>query len=350
MKRMNRRSILIRLHGFAWMTLLVLLTSCSKEPAGSTPTPNPTPTPTPAPTAKIITLPAGWKFSVNLSNGFPDGIEAYTFDSIYLGKTVKAFALAFNPKSTLLEFKPVLSATAKKPSEFYAQEQGVVYACINGGYFGGNQSYSLVKYNNQVLSPNIKSVNRTFNGASTPYFPTRAAFGITSTGDARAAWVYNVGSGNNLVYQYPAPSPNRLGTAPQPQPTESFPTGGSEWQVVSAIGGSPMLVRDGNVRITDAEELIEINNTTSRPRSAIGHTASGIVVIVAVEGDNPSQGYPGINLADLASMMKDLGCSAAINLDGGGSTGFIINNRTTVRPGDNGVERVVPSAILIKRK
>lgn len=350
MKRLNRKTILVKSQGFAWTALLLLLISCSKSPAANNPSPTPSPSPTPVPTAKLITLPSGWKYSVNLSNGFPDGIEAYTFDSSYLGKTVKAFALAFNPKSTLLEFKPVLSATAKKPSEFYAQEQGVVYACINGGFFGGNQSYSLVKYNNQVLAPNIKSVTRTYNGASTSYFPTRAAFGISLTGDPRTAWVYHIGSGNDLVYQYPLPSPNVLGSAPQVQPTALFPAGGSEWQVAAAIGGSPMLIRDGNIRISDAEELIEINNTSSRPRSAIGHTSTGMVIIVAVEGDNPSQGYPGINLSDLANMMKDLGCNAAINLDGGGSTSFIINNRTTVRPGDNGTERIVPSAILIKRK
>jgi exopolysaccharide biosynthesis protein len=49
-------------------------------------------------------------------------------------------------------------------------------------------------------------------------------------------------------------------------------------------------------------------------------------------------------------MLKDLGCSNAINLDGGGSTGFIVNNRQTVRPGDNGVERIVPSVVVIKKK
>jgi len=30
-------------------------------------------------------------------------------------------------------------------------------------------------------------------------------------------------------------------------------------------------------------------------------------------------------------MLKDLGCKDAINLDGGGSTGFIVNNRQTVK-------------------
>ena len=343
------KTICAAIRRFTSLSLMILLMSCSKSPAENGPV-VPPPNPAPPPTAKLLTLPAGWKYSVNLSNGFPDGIEAYTFDSVFSGNTVKAFALAFNPKIALFDFKPVLSATAKKPSEFFAQEPGTVYACINGGFFGGNQSYSLVLYNNQVLSPNIKSVNRTYNGSSTAYYPTRAAFGVTSTGDPRAAWIYHIGTGNDQVYQYPLPSSNRLGNAPLPQPTASYPDGGTPWQMNAAVGGAPMLLRDGVPKITDAEELIDVNNGSSRPRSAVGHTSSGLILLLAVEGDNPAQGYPGINLANLANMLKELGCTAAINLDGGGSTGFIINNRLTVRPGDNGVERVVPSAILIKRK
>lgn len=330
------------------LLICLLLISCSKK--NDTVPVTPVTPPVVKTTAKLMTLPSGWKFSVNLSNGFPDAIEAYEFDSLVQGAKVKAFAVAFNPKNSSIEFKPVLSATAKKPSAYYTEEQGVVYACINGGFFGGNQSYSLVKYNNSVLSANIKSVSRTYNGLSTPYYPTRAAFGINAVGDPSVAWIYHVGTGNDKVFQYPLPSANLVGSQPKQQPDENFPAGGTEWQVNSAIGGSPMLLKAGTISITDKEELIDVNNTTSRPRSAIGATAAGLVLVVAIEGDNSSGGYAGINLADLAKMLKDLGCSVAINLDGGGSTSFIVNNRQTVRPGDNGVERVVPTVVVIKKK
>ncbi|MEX0636549.1 MAG: phosphodiester glycosidase family protein, partial [Ferruginibacter sp.] len=93
----------------------------------------------------------------------------------------------------------------------------------------------------------------------------------------------------------------------------------------------------------------DINNTTSRPRSGIGYNANGIVLIVAVEGDNPPT-YSGINLANFAALLKSLSCTDAINLDGGGSTSMVIGGSRTVRPGDAGVERPVVSAIIIKRK
>jgi hypothetical protein len=328
--------------------LIVAMAACSKSSSpGGGGTTNP---PVITPIVPLVTLPQGWKYNTNLSAGLPTGMQVFSYDSVYAGRSTKAFCLAFDSRTNRFDCKPVLSATAKKPSELLAQEGGTAFACINGGYFGGSQSFSLVKYNNVVSSPNIKQVNRTFNGTSTPYYPTRAAFGFSSSGAPSAAWVYSVGAGNDNVYQYPQPSPNAEGSAPQAVPTETFPTGGSVWNVATAIGGSPMLLRNGNVSITDAEELISINNTTSRPRSAIGHTSNGIVLILAVEGDNAAGGYNGLNLAELANMLRALSCTDAINLDGGGSTSLVVRGNLTVRPGDAGVERPVVSALVIKQK
>jgi exopolysaccharide biosynthesis protein len=111
-----------------------------------------------------------------------------------------------------------------------------------------------------------------------------------------------------------------------------------------------MLLRGGVVRITDIEELINVNNTSSRPRTALGYTTSGKIVLMAVEGDNSSAGYPGITLLELASLLNSLGCTDAVNLDGGGSSSMVIGNQLTIRPGDNGVERPVISALLIKQR
>lgn len=326
---------------------LIITVSCKKS---STPTPAPIPVPNPTVTTPLITLPAGWKFNSTLSANFPLGsMQVYRFDTVWAGRTTKAVCLVYNSANTGIEFKPVLSATAKKPTEFFAQETGV-YACINGGYYGGNQSFSLVKYNNTVSAANIKLVNRTFNGTSTPYYPTRVAFGVTSSGVPSINWIYSVGAGNDNIYSYPAPSPNVDGQAPQAEPTASFPSGGSVWNVASAIGGSPMLVKNNAVNISDVAELISINNTTSRPRSAIGYTANGMVVILVVEGDNAAGGYVGMNLVELADMMRSLSCTNAMNLDGGGSSMMVIGSQQVIRPGDAAGERPVISAIVIRQR
>jgi hypothetical protein len=319
--------------------------ACSKK---STPGNNPTPPP-PVVVTPIIQLPAGWKLTSSYTTNFPSGIQLFYFDSIFNGQKVKAFCLAYDSKNSNFEFKPVLASTRKTPSAFYADEPGITYACINGGFFGGDQSYSLVKYNNTVSSANIKTVTRTFNGANTTYYPTRAAFGFNAAGTPSVAWIYHTGSGNNNIYSYPSPSPNALNTAPQPEPSETFPAGGSLWNTTAAIGGSPVLLKNNNIQISDAEELISIDNTKNRPRSAIGYLSNGIIILLAVEGDN-SPNYTGVTLTDLAALMKSFNCFEAINLDGGGSTSLVVGGTRTVRPGDNGVERPVISAVLIKKK
>ncbi len=335
-----------RLASLTFLGLVILIFSCKKS---STPIPTPIPI-IPSVTTPLITLPAGWKFNSTLSTNFPLGsMQAYKFDTIWAGRSTKAVCLVYNSANTGIEFKPVQSPTAKKPTEFFAQETGV-YTCINGGYFGGNQSFSLVKYNNIVSSPNVKILNRIYNGVSTPYYATRAAFGVTSAGAPNVGWVYSVGSGNDNIYSYLAPSPNVEGQAPQVEPTSLFPSGGSVWNVASAIGGSPMLIRNNVVNISDVAELISINNTTSRPRSAIGYTSGGMVVILVVEGDNPAGGYVGMNLAELADMMRSLSCTNAMNLDGGGSSMMVIGNQQVIRPGDAAGERPVVSAVIIKQR
>lgn len=329
--------------------VMISLIACTKSTGSTNNQPVVPPVTPPAPATRLITLPAGWKFSGNLSATFAAGIELYFFDTLFEGKKTKAFCLAVDSKKSNIEFKPVMSATPKKPSDFYKDELGVVYACINGGFFGGNQSFSLVQYNGTVISPNIKVVSRSFNGVNTSYYPTRAAFGMTTTGQPATAWIYHVVN-NNDIYSYPAPAPNAEGSAPLQEPSAQFPAGGSRWMTTAAIGGSPMLLKNGSRQITDVAELISVNNTSSRPRSAIGHNANGIILLVAVEGDNPSVGYAGLSLLELSNMMNTLSCTDAMNLDGGGSTSMIVGNQLLVRPGDNGVERPVISAILIKQK
>lgn len=290
----------------------------------------------------LIPLPTGWRVATERMDVFPaEGLQLYAFET----SSVRAFCLAWDTRSPSVALRPVLSTQPRTPTQFAAAEPGVVFAAVNAGYFGGNQSFSLVQRDGAVLSPNIKSVSRVFQGNSVPYFPTRAALGVTPAGALTADWIYHVGSGNSQILSYAAPSPNRLGEAPQPVPTAAFPSGGAPWQMQHALGGSPMLVRDGVVRITDAEELIEVNNTSRRPRTAAGFTAAGVLLIVAIEGDNPA-GPAGMTLAETAALMRGLGAVSAINLDGGGSTSMVIGGRTTVRPGD-GAERPVISALLL---
>lgn len=295
----------------------------------------------------LADLPSYWVMDTSLMSGFPTGIQVYHTTVPYSGKSMNGYCLVFDPQK--VTFKPILTDVNKKPSAIYNEEAGTKYACLNGGFFGSNASYSLVKYDGTVQAINIKSLYRTYNGVSTAYYPTRAAFGLTSSYKPEVSWIYHVGASMGTVYSYGEPSPNELNKAPQPVPSASFPANGKVWDVKDAIGGSPMLIKDGQIDITDGQELIAIDNTSSRARSAIGHTSNGLVVLVAIEGNN-SAGGAGLSLAELAQLMKDMGCTGAINLDGGGSTSLIVNGKETVKPSDTAGERAVMSAIIVKAK
>nr|WP_121271567.1 phosphodiester glycosidase family protein [Pedobacter schmidteae] len=337
---MNIKSNLV----LVFIATAAFLSSCSrsKKDAGGDAAPV-----VPVDSTPLISLSSSWKKAVHLMGDFPDGIQVYMNTTPLNGKAFTAYCTVFDPASNL-ELKPLFAPVNKSVSALYKDELGFRYACINGGFFGTNVSYSLSMYNGVVDAPNIKSLSRTYNGAAATYYPTRAAFGISEDGKPEVAWVYNVGTGNSLVYAYPTPSANAINTAPKPVPTATYPAGGVIWNVKAAIGGGPMLIKDNVINVTDVQELMDIDNTSARARSAIGFTAENKIVLLAVEGGNPN-GPAGLNLVELAQLMKDMGCVGAINLDGGGSTTMTVRAERTVRP-SGGSERAVSTALIIRKK
>lgn len=95
-----------------------------------------------------------------------------------------------------------------------------------------------------------------------------------------------------------------------------------------AIGGGPVLVRDGTA-ITSAGEGFTSSQTGQRTaRSAVGRTADGTTLLVTVEG--PQQGGPGMTVADQAALMKSLGAQTAIAMDAGGSAQLAIRDSLVI--------------------
>ncbi|MBL7750429.1 MAG: phosphodiester glycosidase family protein, partial [Chitinophagaceae bacterium] len=52
----------------------------------------------------------------------------------------------------------------------------------------------------------------------------------------------------------------------------------------------------------------------------------------------------------LAQMLKEIGCTEAMNLDGGGSSCLLINGKETIKPSDKEGQRAVPGVFLIVRR
>lgn len=100
---------------------------------------------------------------------------------------------------------------------------------------------------------------------------------------------------------------------------------------VGAIGGGPRILRDGRVSIEFAQENFSPAHATylgraRHPRSAVGVSAGGeTVFLVVVEGR--SEESQGMNINDLAELLRELGAADAISFDGGRSVGMFVGGR-----------------------
>lgn len=97
------------------------------------------------------------------------------------------------------------------------------------------------------------------------------------------------------------------------------------WENVrEAIGGREFIVRDGTTSISPHPAIAD----QLHPRTALGITAAGGVVMAAVDG-RQSGVSGGVDLNELAALMLSRGVVQALNMDGGGSTTMAVR-----RPGD----------------
>lgn len=118
-----------------------------------------------------------------------------------------------------------------------------------------------------------------------------------------------------------------------------------DYEVKHAIGGwaNNYLVYDGVLCET-------WDNDQEHPRTAIGIKADGTVVTYVCEGRNQGRAG-GMSLYTMATIMKDLGCIYAINLDGGGSSTALSRHEGETTYSNRieaayGADRSVSSAIL----
>jgi exopolysaccharide biosynthesis protein len=117
------------------------------------------------------------------------------------------------------------------------------------------------------------------------------------------------------------------------------------------MGGGPLLIDGGKFKDTYVEELFNgasgISPDSNQPRTAMGVTADGKMVLFVCEGRQMTEGVAGLTTADVANVLLDLGCVEAINLDGGGSSCMLVNGKTTIKVSD-GSQRAVGSTVMIK--
>ena len=130
--------------------------------------------------------------------------------------------------------------------------------------------------------------------------------------------------------------------------TLGIESGGSFDDVEYALGGGDIILQDGE--IVDGTADLE-HEKTRQPRTAVGLREDGGIVIAVVDGRQLSYSS-GMTLYTLAAFMRDLGCTSALNLDGGGSSCMVLfgagGAKTVSRPSDGSVRRVSNALAILE--
>lgn len=108
----------------------------------------------------------------------------------------------------------------------------------------------------------------------------------------------------------------------------------------------PVLVRDGEIAVDGNDEVGK--SMSSNPRTAVGIIDALHYVFVVSDGRTAES--EGLSLYELAEVMAGCGCTAAYNLDGGGSSTMVFNGRLINNPTTNGrmiTERKVSDIVYI---
>lgn len=88
------------------------------------------------------------------------------------------------------------------------------------------------------------------------------------------------------------------------------------------------------------------------PRSAIGQRQDGIVLFLVMDGRDYSHGVDGVGMVELTELLMRYGAYNASNLDGGTSSGLVINGELTNKPVNGSGEkrtREIPDAWVVKK-
>lgn len=270
----------------------------------------------------------------------PEGVQLY--EGTRPSPALKAWYIEVDLSVAEIGLVPYLAENGTETVTEFSKRIGAI-AAINGGYFGGNSSYSTVVQPGKLLSRNVGSLNR--NNRSYPVI--RSAFSIAKNRDMAVDWIYHFGSTTDDIYRFNQPMGYTNGSSDLPLAAPNKNTG-EAFDMYMGIGGGPILVKGDSVHVSYNEEIFwgsGVGLSNRDPRTAVGYTADGRAILLVTDGRQvASQGF---SLPEMAQVMIDLGCTEAINLDGGGSSQMAVTSQLINRPGGGTYQRPVTSFLAV---
>ena len=288
----------------------------------------------------------------NTSNGLPIGL--LVSDGQLLSSDGGYYAIGFREDGSAVIGKPSVSVSADlgyegTDSAGYATEVIRTVAGVNKARVstGGIYLYTY-DFNDRHTTGNTEA------GVDVLCTIVDGALSIGETATLRVDQVIEATSATSIGPDQVVLSANSLSSTYYTDALRNVPVGNEitltitagneDWNdVVYAVGALYSLVQDGAV--------VSGLPSGTNPRTAVGVTADGSVVFYTIDGRRSGHSI-GASLTQVAQRMIELGCVAAIGLDGGGSTTITVTqpDETTAstinRPSD-GSERAVTNHLFL---
>lgn len=280
----------------------------------------------------------------------PSNLKVYRTTDSLAGRPFIGYCVIVPLKNKKVEFTTQVGNGKRfKPTEYYLSEDSPL-VIINGTFFSfqTNQNLNTVIRNGEIVAYNVTAVKS--QNSDSFYYATRGAIGIKRNRKADVAWLFT-----DSLQRWPYAFQDRpiVAKGKNPKPTindlntlDSW----TRWRMNTAIGGGPVLVKDQTLMVTNKEEQMFVNGDKDKhPRTAMGYTSDGKLVLLAIQGRFPGIAE-GATLEEEGNILLDLGCVEALNLDGGGSSCLLINGKETIKPSDKEGQRAVPAVFIIHSK
>ena len=272
--------------------------------------------------------------------GLPSSVEVYKYSGLMNGRKCNAWYAVADLSKGDVEFRTTVPSSAITIDDQF-KSSGKCLVMVNGGYFynGKNTGLGCV---DGVISGGVTAVRGSLKSGDSEYNEmynvTRGVFGVDKNQKPAVYWTGADGSGKSHFFRRPLPTVK--GEDKFAAVSASNPDVAVAWSPYYAQSAGPLLLMDGkcpfDFETTEKGDDFYLSNyevmpydiygTTVKPdRTAAGYTADGKVILFIVDGRIAES--DGATLVELAQIMKGLGCVAAVNFDGGGSTGIVVGGR-----------------------
>lgn len=302
----------------------------------------------------------------------PSTVQAFKTTDSLDGKPFIAYYVKAKLKDKKLDFSVDTTLGRRfTPLQFYENNnQPLVVVNCTFFSFSTNQNLNVVIKDGKLVGYNVLSIPMRGKDSFQYRHPLGSALGIDKKRNADVAWLIT-DSLKKFAYAYQI-IPGRVLKDSVMKPSFkyiadniSYKYDGSatgdkpvfkkldlqKWKMRTAVGGGPVLVQNGQIRITNEEELKFTGKAINdkHPRTCMGYTGDGYLIIMVIQGRFPGIA-DGATLGQEAKLLIDLGCVEALNLDGGGSSCMLINGKETIKPSDKTGGRPVPAVFIIAKK